>query len=386
MGTWTSSHWAHLMGINGRGSVARKLVKIIEELTNASFLSKLTLLPVAHCLSDQGLLTDKKRWCPHCIYDCMSAGGAYGLLLWQIKLVTVCPLHEIPLVSSCDCKGALTPVGTRAKHLPYVCHKCGAILGHNKRPFKDQADQKEISIARQISDFLASDIFQVNYCASDLNGVPNFLKEVARVYMEGNAASLARHLGVGKSTLHGWVHGPLLPSLWTVLGIAETFGCTIRDVLVGNIESTVLQGRLRLSVPRQYKVKTTEEWAAVREQLRGPRESSGDSVPSIESIARANSVDRRSIFAKFPEESAALVSRRARWIRIMKEQNQQKRTALIRTVAAQLVTNGIYPSRRKIESCLRGDFAIFTPELKDVCKEARENALNKPALEGGLFV
>lgn len=102
MGKWTSSHFAHLTGINGRGSVARKVVKIIEELTNASFLSKLTLLPVAHCLSDQGLLTDKKRWCPQCFYDCMSAGGAYGLLLWQIKLVTVCPLHEIPLVSSCD--------------------------------------------------------------------------------------------------------------------------------------------------------------------------------------------------------------------------------------------------------------------------------------------
>jgi hypothetical protein len=70
----------------------------------------------------------------------------------------------------------------------------------------------------------------------------------------------------------------------------------------------------------------------------------------------------------------------------MKEQNQQKRAALIRSVADHLVNNGIYPSRRKIESCLRGDFAIFTPELKEICKEARENALNKQALDGGLFV
>lgn len=196
---------------------------------------------------------------------------------------------------------------------------------------------------------------------------------------------LARYLAVGKSTLHGWVHGPLLPSLWNVLGIAETFGCTIRDVLVGNIESTALQGRLRLPVPRHYKVRTTEAWTAVREQLTSPRESSGDPVPTIESIARANSVSRRSISAKFPEESAALVSRRAGWIRIMKEQNQEKRAALIRSVADHLVTNGIYPSRRKIESCLRGDFAIFTPELKKVCKEAREYALDKQSPDGGLF-
>ena len=132
-GLWSKSHINALTSINGRGSVAHRMAKILEDLTNVGYLTTMTLIPMADCISDQGLLADKKRWCPQCISECLSTGNAYGLLLWQLKLVTACPVHEIPLTLACGCKETTTLPGTRGKHLPHVCHKCGAILGHNKQ-------------------------------------------------------------------------------------------------------------------------------------------------------------------------------------------------------------------------------------------------------------
>lgn len=376
-GLWSKSHINALTSINGRGSVAHRMAKILEDLTNVGYLTTMTLIPMADCISDQGLLADKKRWCPQCISECLSTGNAYGLLLWQLKLVTACPVHEIPLTLACGCKETTTLPGTRGKHLPHVCHKCGAILGHNKRQGRTHVEEKELILARQIRDLLGSEVFRSDHKVIGSSGVSIFLREVARVYLDGNTALLARHLAVGKSTLHGWVHGLVLPSLWNVIGMAETFGCTIQAVLAGDIESTSFQGKLRIQLPRQYRVRTHDEWMAVREDLICPIEGVEDAVSSINGIARKHSIDRRSILDKFPNESAALVSRRVKWIRRRKEEINQQRSALIQLVADQLTSMGIYPSRRKIQSCLRGEFAIFSPELKDACKQAREKILVK---------
>jgi hypothetical protein len=265
----------------------------------------------------------------------------------------------------------------KRKHLPNICNQCGINLGQNSQSSGEAASAIEISKARQVRDLLASDFFHAKSKNPNQTGLPKFLKGVAEKYMDGNQAALARYLSMPKGMIHGWLHESYLPSLSNVHVIAEAFGCRIRDVITGNSESTSLQGRLGLPITRTYRVKTLKDWEAIREQLKCPTEINRGPISSIASIARAYSVDRRSIIQRFPRESAALISLRTRWIREMKEQQHKRRMALIRTIVEQLVSHGIYPSRRKVQACLRGSFAIFSPEMKEACQHACEKALDQ---------
>lgn len=172
--------------------------------------------------------------------------------------------------------------------------------------------------------------------------------------------------------MHGWVHGKFAPSLLDISQISDAFGCSAQDVLMGNSEFATWQGKLGLSPIRQYRVRTIKDWAGIRERLQCPPDDYQGPITSVTAVARTASITRKLLVNKFPNETAKLVSRRAKWIREMKEQRLTDRVQMIHKITEQLVSRGLNPTRNRIQACLIGNFSIFSPELKNACVQASE--------------
>ena len=112
--------------INGRGIPAADFVRALESLTCRPDLRYLTLLPWADVLPAQGGLQRRPRaWCAQCL--CMWQADAkplYEPLLWTLKPVTLCTLHQQALCFLCPfCKrqnGILDP-----RTRPDIVHGAG---------------------------------------------------------------------------------------------------------------------------------------------------------------------------------------------------------------------------------------------------------------------
>lgn len=112
---------------SGTGMVTRSLVQSLEQLGCSDGLESHTLLPLAGVLSPRAnsAFHRTQRWCPICIDPANE--DRYGMLAWLLRSVKRCPLHGIPLATSCpQCYRGQT---YRAMLIvrPY-CNRCGAPL------------------------------------------------------------------------------------------------------------------------------------------------------------------------------------------------------------------------------------------------------------------
>lgn len=115
--------------LNGTQDLARDFVALLEELTSCSGLSVLTMQPWREVLSTQRLLDRHRVWCPVCLETWRLSGQViYEPLLWQLQVVTHCPVHSVALRSVCPKCGLSMPV-LASQTLPGQCSKCQAWLG-----------------------------------------------------------------------------------------------------------------------------------------------------------------------------------------------------------------------------------------------------------------
>ncbi|CAN0626368.1 protein of unknown function [Burkholderia multivorans] len=85
-----------------------------------------------------------------------------------------------------------------------------------------------------------------------------FLRYTAKKLFYGQAAHLAKHIGIGKSELHGWMTGKYRPSLPRLVLVAYCCGCGISDVLLAN---KVKLRRVRRSLPAKCLNKRIPKWS-----------------------------------------------------------------------------------------------------------------------------
>lgn len=127
--------------LNGTQDLARDFIALLEELTSRPGLSMLTMQPWREVLSTQRLLYRHRVWCPVCLETWRLSGQeVYEPLLWQIQVVTRCPVHRVALRSVCpECRLSMPVLASRM--LPGQCSKCQAWLGS-----MDEQDQELRSV------------------------------------------------------------------------------------------------------------------------------------------------------------------------------------------------------------------------------------------------
>ena len=215
---------------NGIGDHLSAWLSRLEALTTVEGLESLTMSFLRNLVSHKGLVADVPRWCPACFAEDRQDGVPYERLLWSFKAVKCCPLHGIKLIDHCTCnKNHHCNYGI-AKSLPGICPRCAVSLDEITQP-SVRATKSEIHQAMLVADLLACGHSEVDKFRE--SGIPRFLSDSISLYADGNAASFGRMLGVGKSTLHGWLHGNHVPDFEKIILIAQSHGCSLEDVFTG---------------------------------------------------------------------------------------------------------------------------------------------------------
>jgi AraC-like DNA-binding protein len=221
---------------NGWGESANRWVGALEKATLQTNLRFLTLLPFEGVFSRGGLFRRIRAWCPACYEDWRIAGNTvYELLLWTIRLATICPRHGQPLAEVCPhCRETMLPLGTYAR--PGYCSRCLEWLGVSGTPesvtrFLEEAKTNATFWhTKAVAGLLAA--------APQLNSPGDAFKANFRACMEavaeGNVLAFAQVSRLSRPGLAYLQKGRGLPEMGTLLQICHQVGIPLTAFLVSD--------------------------------------------------------------------------------------------------------------------------------------------------------
>ncbi|MEX3929158.1 TniQ family protein [Paraburkholderia sp. BR10936] len=323
----------------GMSASAARWIAVLNDLTSRSDLQLLTLSSLKNLVSSYQLLDSKNRFCPLCYAEDERAGREkYDRLLWTIRCVTACPLHLCRLIVEPPFKGHRPFSFT----VPGTSRIDGTSLANVA---SERASNYEIEASKKVSgliDYLSIE----TYTKSSL---PDFLSYVTHNFFDGNSAALARHLGISKSQIHGWMNDAILPSLAFVTRLSYAFDCTIVDILSANTVGIRLHHG-RKFCRRLFDLARRVGYKVPREELLASLATFLMFNPNSNAIDAARHLDVSPKFLRenFPEKNEALViAGRLHQQRTSQERKDAKDHAYQESRLA-LRDSGTYPSRRKI--------------------------------------
>jgi hypothetical protein len=329
----------------GLSTRAERWIDVLNQLTSRSDLQLLTLLPLKNLVSSYHLIESANRFCPACYAADERAGRAkYDRLLWTLCCVTSCPKHGRQLI--------FEPRGKGRSPLPFTVPGISRIDGSSlARLSSKKASKYEVEIARLVAELL-EDISRIGAQKTSL--LSAFLTHGADVLFDGNAAALARHLGLSKSQVHGWMHQGILASLSGVARIAYSFECTMADVLLGNKAKLRLrQGRklprglFRFSRRVGHKTPHGKLLASLSKFMKKhPDACAQDAANHLE-------VSAKFLRKNFPMQNVALVEAGRLHKQQMAQARQDAKDDAYKKSHFALADNGVYPSRRKVMKRLK---------------------------------
>ena len=222
--------------INGRGGPAGDFVRALESLTHRSGLHYLTLLPWEDVLPFQGGIQRRSRaWCVPCLHMWKAdAMPVYEPLLWTLKPVTLCPVHQQLLAFVCPfCKlqnGVLDP-RTRPGH----CSRCGqwlaslptaTVFPDNRALTKDGLSW-ENWVATVLGEILAA-APRLSFAPSR-EGIAQMIRFCIEHIADGNINKFGRELEAGRANVRMWRLGKALPKFPSLLGLAFRLGISLLE-------------------------------------------------------------------------------------------------------------------------------------------------------------
>lgn len=191
--------------VNGVGAIARNWVSALERFTLRDDLRFLTLLPLAAVLHDANLMRCERAWCPRC-YESGAAQGqeVYEQLIWCVRCVEICPLHKMPLETSCPaCHHELRPLCAVSR--PGICSRCRQWLGATpESPKKVSGMDYQVWVAEEFGRLLAIAPEAESVRKENLRKV---LLDYVDVFSEGNRIATAEIVGCAATSFCNWCKG-----------------------------------------------------------------------------------------------------------------------------------------------------------------------------------
>jgi hypothetical protein len=190
--------------LNGISDCPRRWIRTLEASTGQHSLHVMTMLTWAGVISDLHLLRSNRAWCPQCFNFWRSANlPVYEPLLWAIKIVGLCPVHECSLEERCPRCGRGSQALT-AKARPGFCYRCRSWLGMpaSHRP-SATAHDAELTVAHSVGGMLA--------LAASLPQEPSAvyfkdnLRHCIHEFAAGNHSHYARLSGVSFDSIERWL-------------------------------------------------------------------------------------------------------------------------------------------------------------------------------------
>jgi hypothetical protein len=364
--------------INGCGVPAKDFVRALESLTYRAGLRYLTLTPWKEVLPKGGVLRRARAWCAKCLRMWQAdAKPIYEPLLWTLKPVILCPLHQRALSFTCPiCKrqNRILDSRTRPGHCS-LCKQWLAPTGTEVLP--DQALTNEDSVW---GEWVAIVLGEILAAAPRLSFVPSreHIARTIRLCVEhiagGNSSAFAREMGVGGQKVRLWQTGKALPKLPSLLSLSYGLGISLLDLIRGASNQ----------VPRKF-VRSLPAQLGQRESCRplcrfNPvdalpilQTAMGENPPpSLRQLIKRMGRDHAVIYRYFPGECRTIARRFADHRKIQAMATRDRASVEIKKAAYQLHAKGVRITTRNLRPLLTSSYYTNLQEGREALRQVRQ--------------
>lgn len=345
--------------VNGLGQYAESFASALEMATRVPGLRNLTMLPWKNMFphNGQGMLADHPQWCPRClIAQTLDGGERYLPLAWAMDTVRVCPQHECLLEQHCPHCGKTQSFIPRYPDVG-ICSECGKPLVTRNVLNADRSG-KQLSELKYWAASAVGSMVAMNTSTHSNPTVDAFRHAIMALVDRltcGNRAEFCRVIGFQEHALNGWLTKAERPSMPQFLELCYRSGTEPADIagcLGACAESVTIRtdqarlrrraGRHRLSVLQRQKIR--------------PRLAnflSDADCPSLSGIAKKIRVSVSCLRYWFPELCRELSVRHRAAVKATSLAHQARQIMRVGEVIRQLRSEGVYPSRRRLNGILR---------------------------------
>ena len=343
--------------LNSNGILASQLRQSLEQLTWRKDLSCLTLLNLNNVLSPRKLLRKSKAWCSHCYKEWQTAEKTiYEPLLWNFKVVKVCPKHFQPLASKCSHCDRSIPWLTGKSQVGF-CPKCDRGLVSCS---SNQYSTNELDLAKSIwiSQNGVAELISCTPSTLSLIHSENISKAfnlIIDATCEGNIAGFAKIFDLPKNTVWMWCKNKSLPELGAILTVC--YGCNISLFDFVTLKQQAFQSLLidPQRLPKTSRTKRASpkifNYGTIEEHLISILNSSERPLKMGEVAQRLN-IDRRIIYAHFPNLCKSISAKYHTYQKQQTVERIQKCCQEVEQAVYNLRQAGEYPSEARVSQLI----------------------------------
>ena len=352
----------HLALANAHGETAMYWVDRLNALTGRTDLVALTLLPFASVLRDPfGLVGRARRWCPVCLQDDLLADAdIYERLIWSIRLVEWCPIHDVPLTSVCpNCQYRHCTEACR-RSISGCCAHCYQWLGMELFRYRRLlgCSSRKCSRERRIASEFASllDLPDESFRNISQKNMALMLEFGINRVAGGSAKRFASICEKSASSVSEWRYGIVIPSIQTIFHMCERFRIHLADWLCARSDAwphSLDRRKHAVDYAPRRTACLERDWLSIEKKLQTMANSDGCRL-SWEHTAQLLDIDPSQLHAKFPELARGISAKaRERRARDSADRSEARRTTLLRhlkQIVRRMMTSGINPTRRRVEA------------------------------------
>ncbi|RFB14964.1 hypothetical protein DZB84_13720 [Bacillus sp. HNG] len=344
--------------INGTSEVSIDFVQALEKLTTRNDLINLTCQNWRG-ISGHSILNNKRVWCSQCLYEAKIFGyETYEKLIWQIKMINICPEHRTKLESKCPHCNRENAVMS-AKLRPGFCSKCEKWLGDNVfSPTKiDEWEKWKINNIKLLLEYFQnSSIVPLN------NIIPKFMERLINIFTGGNVRAFAREVGVSRNTLRDFVNGkPSYISLERLLKILYYFEITILEMIeLKEIKITKVNKHAN-SLFQKQNIKRDVNPGEIREKLSMIISLNEIPPPSVKQVMKRLNYSSSTLYKYASDLCKVLAENRANYLNQKKIERLKMIDLEVSRVVKEITAEGKYPSEERVKKRLL--FPVYYEEL-----------------------
>lgn len=321
---------------------------ILQELTGSTELNCLALNNWTNVISPRALLKENLSWCPLCIEEIKEKRDVYYPLLWYLKEIQHCTLHNIPLCEKCPNCDKLIPALHR-KMINGYCPYCRSSLV----TYQPQTDVTMIDL----DNFIIEEIKYLIQYSPNISSVfeKGFVNKRLNILINqatsGNPADLRKKIQIPKVTFYGWLRENRLPQFDSLIKICYSLGISLFTLLNQDFVAPLLLREVPLNVSNKVtKSKRKLDYVQIQEELLEFLKQ--DPPLSMKEVANKIKINKRMLYQNLPNLAKQISARYSCEIKKRKKEREKKIYEDILKSVIELKKRNIKPTQRNIEELL----------------------------------
>lgn len=335
--------------VSGTSDRAERLAIMLSDATGVDLVPG-TLARFRQVISARRLCYARTaRFCPECVRRRIEETHAHAPLLWELRVVSACPVHGVRLLSTAECgapPSALLPLNRRVS-LPGVCGRCGSI-GFQCVGATVLASGRDLWIAAEAGKLLALSNAESKSFTREM--LTAGIREMVDKRFDRKPVRAATQARLARATVLHWLKGTEAVELAALFELAHLADADVTELFRGRytevgaaIDARGSNGAARI-LPTRYE---RHDWTSVQSALVDAADD--ESVPSLVSVLAPFGVDRSDACRRYPIECHT-VSRRHDAVRRMRwQQLYDSSYAVFSAATAELRRRGVEPTRARVQ-------------------------------------